>query len=105
MNRHVVTGLAALMMMAGPALAQDSFVTSKSLTPEVALDLARAALAECRRRGFQVAVAVVDRSGNVQVILRASPARIRRAPPRARRGPRRRSAPTPPSSMPSVSRE
>jgi len=70
MNRHVMTGLVALMMMACPALAQDSFVNYKSLTPEVALDLARATLAECRRRGFQVAVAVVDRSGIVQVILR-----------------------------------
>jgi uncharacterized protein GlcG (DUF336 family) len=70
MNRHVMTGLVALMMMACPALAQDSFVNYKSLTPEVALELARATLAECRRRGFQVAVAVVDRSGVVQVILR-----------------------------------
>jgi uncharacterized protein GlcG (DUF336 family) len=70
MNRHVVTGLAALLVMVCPAFAQDNFVTSKSLTPEVALELARASLAECRKRGFQVAVAVVDRSGIVQVILR-----------------------------------
>jgi len=70
MNRHVVAGLAALLMTAGPVLAQESFVTHKSLVPEVALELARATLAECRKRGFQVAVAVVDRSGIVQVILR-----------------------------------
>ena len=71
MNRHVVSGLAAVMtMLACPASAQETFVTTKSLTPEVALELARATLAECRRRGFQVAVAVVDRSGIVQVMLR-----------------------------------
>ena len=52
------------------AAAQDATVTYKSLTPEVALELARAALADCRKRGFQVAVAVVDRSGLPQVMLR-----------------------------------
>ena len=40
------------------------------MAPEVALDLARAALADCRRRGYQVAVAVVDRFGVTQVMLR-----------------------------------
>jgi uncharacterized protein GlcG (DUF336 family) len=36
----------------------------------IALDLAQAALADCRQRGYQVAVAVVDRSGLMQVVLR-----------------------------------
>ena len=36
----------------------------------MALDLARGALASCRERGFQVAVAVVDRFGVTQVLLR-----------------------------------
>jgi uncharacterized protein GlcG (DUF336 family) len=40
------------------------------LSPEIALDSARAALAECRKRGYQVAVAVVDRFGVTQVMLR-----------------------------------
>jgi uncharacterized protein GlcG (DUF336 family) len=52
------------------ARAQESTVTHKSLSPEIALDLAQAALAECRRMGHQVAVAVVDRSGVIQVVLR-----------------------------------
>ena len=38
--------------------------------PETALDLARAALADCRQRGYQMAVAVVDRFGVTQVVLR-----------------------------------
>jgi uncharacterized protein GlcG (DUF336 family) len=50
--------------------AQESLVTYKSLAPAIALDAAQAALADCRQRGYQVAVAVVDRSGLVQVVLR-----------------------------------
>jgi len=53
-----------------PAFAQDTTVTTKALTPELAQEAAKAALAECRTRGYQVAVAVVDRSGIPQVMLR-----------------------------------
>jgi uncharacterized protein GlcG (DUF336 family) len=59
-----------LLLLTAPAGAQDALVTYKSLSPEVALDLARGALASCRERGFQVAVAVVDRFGVTQVLLR-----------------------------------
>ena len=58
------------LLLTAPATAQDALVTYKSLAPDVALDLARAALASCRERGFQVAVAVVDRFGVTQVLLR-----------------------------------
>lgn len=47
-----------------------ALVTHKSLKLEVALELANAALAKCRSQGFQVAVSVVDRGGNLQVTLR-----------------------------------
>jgi len=50
-------------MFAHPARAQEPLATYKSLTPELALDLARASLGDCRSRGYQVAVAVVDRFG------------------------------------------
>lgn len=40
------------------------------MKPETALDLAQAALGDCRSRGYQVAVAVVDRFGATQVVLR-----------------------------------
>lgn len=63
----VVVGLT---LLAAPARADDALVTSKSLSPELALDAAKAALGECRKQGFQVAVAVVDRSGLPQVMLR-----------------------------------
>ena len=57
-------------LFATPAHAEESLVTFKSMTVEVALDLARAALADCRKQGYQVAVAVVDRFGVTQVLLR-----------------------------------
>ena len=67
----VVPGLVLTLAFATmPVRAQDTLVTYKSLNPEVALDLARAALAECRKRGYQAAVAVVDRFGVTQVLLR-----------------------------------
>lgn len=66
--RALATALA--LHMAAPAHAEDALVTYKSLSPEVALKLARATLADCRQRGYQVAVAVVDRFGLTQVVLR-----------------------------------
>jgi uncharacterized protein GlcG (DUF336 family) len=61
---------ALLLLLATPARAQDALVSYRSLTPEIALELARSALSSCRDRGFQVAVAVVDRFGVTQVLLR-----------------------------------
>jgi len=52
------------------AHAQQGTFTTKSMTPETALSAARAALEHCRKAGYQVAVAVVDRSGVPQVMLR-----------------------------------
>ena len=52
-------------------LAQDDATfTTTSLTPQAALKAAQTALLYCREQGYQTAVAVVDRSGTVQVILR-----------------------------------
>ncbi|MBX9843110.1 MAG: heme-binding protein [Xanthobacteraceae bacterium] len=68
--RNSVGALAIAFVLVAPARAQEALVTYKSLTTEVALDLASAALAECRKRGYQAAVAVVDRFGVTQVMLR-----------------------------------
>jgi uncharacterized protein GlcG (DUF336 family) len=63
--------LAALVAAAsGAAAAPEATYAVKLLTPETALKAAQAALAHCRNAGHQVAVAVVDRSGLVQVLLR-----------------------------------
>jgi uncharacterized protein GlcG (DUF336 family) len=62
--------LCGLAVCGLPAAAQPATYSVKLLTPETALAAAQAALAHCRKSGFQVAVAVVDRSGVLQVLLR-----------------------------------
>ena len=69
-KRHAGLAL-ALLFAALPARAQD-FVSFRSMTPELALALAQGTLKACRDRGFQVAVAVTDRFGVTQVVLRDS---------------------------------
>jgi uncharacterized protein GlcG (DUF336 family) len=52
------------------ANAEEATVTYKSLSPDVALEAVQAALKQCRADGFQVAVAVVDRFGETQVLMK-----------------------------------
>jgi len=65
---------AALCVMAalaaGTVRGQEATHTVKMMTPETALKAALAALRKCRDGGFQVTVAVVDRSGVTQIVLR-----------------------------------
>jgi uncharacterized protein GlcG (DUF336 family) len=66
----VIVG-AILAAAASAAMSQGSgTLTIKLLTPETALKAVNAALADCRKRGFQVTAAVVDRSGNAQALVR-----------------------------------
>lgn len=69
--RHAWLAVAALLATAGSAGARDAdFTTFRVMAPALALELAQAALKDCRDRGFQTAVAVVDRFGVPQVMLR-----------------------------------
>ncbi len=62
---------AAAALASGTAsAAPEATYAVKLLTPETALAAAQAAIAHCRKSGWQVAVAVVDRAGLVQVLLR-----------------------------------
>jgi uncharacterized protein GlcG (DUF336 family) len=74
MNMFTRVAATALLAtgIAGSALAEEkgALVTFKLLTPDAAVELAQAALADCRKRGFQVAVAVVDRFGTLQALIR-----------------------------------
>jgi len=78
MNRPAHTGRLALAfaaMWAGAlplAVAQPAQAgySVQFMTPETALKAAQAALAHCRAQGYQVAVAVADRTGLPQVLLR-----------------------------------
>lgn len=66
------TGALALLGATQGAKAQDSeaLVAFNAMKPEIALALASAALARCHDDGYQVSVAVVDRFGQTQVVLR-----------------------------------
>ena len=69
--RILAAALAAIALSA-PALAEDDdgLVTYKALKPELAIDLAKAAMLHCREQGYQVGVSVVDRSGILQTFMR-----------------------------------
>ena len=75
-RRHAAAPLALLAAAAvppawpAPAGASPATFSVKLLTPETALAAAQAAMAFCRQGGYQVTVAVVDRSGVLQVLLR-----------------------------------
>ncbi len=69
MKNHL-TPLLLSLALAGAASAQDAVFQTRSLTPEAALKAAQVALESCRKQGYQVAVAVTDRSGLLQVLLR-----------------------------------
>jgi len=68
---RLLLGIAVLAFLA-PSLAAraEGLVTFRMLSPALALELAQATLEACRREGYQVAVSVVDRFGNLQVTLR-----------------------------------
>ena len=71
MRKHLVLAALAILVTFGrPAQAEEALVEFKVLTLAAALELAQAALESCREGGFQVAVSVVDRFGNPQVLLR-----------------------------------
>jgi uncharacterized protein GlcG (DUF336 family) len=64
-NKGLILAVAAAVSIAAvlPARAAEGIVTYKSLAPDTAFDLARAALNQCRKDGFQIAVVVLDRFG------------------------------------------
>ena len=60
-----------LLTLAGKSAADEhALFTTKSLTPETALKAVDAAMKKCRADGYQVAIAVVDRMGNLQALVR-----------------------------------
>lgn len=70
LKRVMLSGVLCAGLAASGATAEDALVTFKVLSPATALELARATLQNCRDQGYQVSVAVVDRFGTVQVLLR-----------------------------------
>jgi uncharacterized protein GlcG (DUF336 family) len=68
--RGRLIGLLLALFSTSATAGDDALVVYKSLSPEVALEASQAALKKCRDNGFQVAVVVVDRFGQPQVLLR-----------------------------------
>ncbi len=60
MVQHALSVMVILATVTHSAQAEEALTTYKSLIPELALDLAGASLADCRSRGYQVAVAVIS---------------------------------------------
>src|SRR4051794_7260948 len=60
----------SMVLFCAGAFADEATFTTRNLTTETALKAAQAGLHKCRAEGFQVSVAVVDRSGITQVVLR-----------------------------------
>lgn len=67
---HALTLTFAALVPPVALAAEEPTFTVRLMTPETALTAARAALEHCRNQGYQVAVAVVDRAGTLQVLLR-----------------------------------
>src|SRR5262245_9123939 len=62
--------LAAALVLASVAAGAQGLVTQKNLSLGLAKTIAEAALAECKSKGFSTSVAVVDRAGQIMVLLR-----------------------------------
>jgi uncharacterized protein GlcG (DUF336 family) len=62
--------IAAVALLAASSSRTQGVVTQRILSITAARAIAEAALGECASRGFHTSVAVVDRSGNVLVVLR-----------------------------------
>lgn len=73
-TRYILTLSLMVVFMQSPvsiyADEAGGMFTVRSLSVEAANKAAWAALKDCRHRGYSVAVAVVDRGGNLQVLLR-----------------------------------
>jgi len=70
-TERLFTALLFTIVLCQPVAAEKEVLISfKVLAPETALELAQATMAACSKKGYQVAVTVVDRMGIPQVMLR-----------------------------------
>jgi uncharacterized protein GlcG (DUF336 family) len=65
-----LVGIGVAAILSGRVTAQEGLVSQRNLSLAMAKTIAEATLAECRSKGFHTAVAVVDRAGQVLVMLR-----------------------------------
>jgi len=65
----LIAGIGLILLLPGRAQAQ-GVVTERNLSLALARSIAEATIAECKSKGFNTAAAVVDRAGQVLVLLR-----------------------------------
>jgi len=65
---------AAALAAAVPLTAQAQILTERNISLPLALSIANAAMAACKADGYDVTAAVVDRAGDLKVLLRADTA-------------------------------
>ena len=66
--KHLIATFVLFLNVA--AIGQEATFQTKSLTPETAMTAAKAAIDACRKKGYQVTVAIVDRAGLTQILMR-----------------------------------
>jgi uncharacterized protein GlcG (DUF336 family) len=74
--RSIVAAALGVHVVVSASLEAQGLVTQRNLSLAMARTIAEATLAECKSRGFSTSVAVVDRAGQVLVILRDEQASI-----------------------------
>ena len=66
--------VAAALAGALPMVAHGQILTERNISLQLALQVANAAMAQCKADGYDVTAAVVDRAGDLKVLLRADTA-------------------------------
>ncbi len=66
--------VAAALAGALPMVAHGQILTERNISLQLALQIANAAMAQCKADGYDVTAAVVDRAGDLKVLLRADTA-------------------------------
>jgi uncharacterized protein GlcG (DUF336 family) len=74
-----VVGISIGMILSAGIATSQGPVTQHNLSLGLAKTIAEGALAECKSKGFNTAVAVVDRAGQIMVILRDEEATAQQA--------------------------
>src|SRR5262247_2614733 len=76
---RAVVGVGIAMVLSVGAARSQGLVTQRNLSLAIAKTIAEASLAECKSKGFNTAVAVVDRAGQLMVLLRDEQATAQQA--------------------------
>lgn len=71
-RRLTIVAAVASLTAAQPVLAQGATITTRQLSGDAANAVIMAAMEQCRKDGYKVSVAIVDRAGNLQAYLRDS---------------------------------